>query len=507
MTEDGAGRRLLRTQFLSKVVQIAQAPVYSTGAIYLDTGIVGGALLDQEAMAADAARLAGRLLRGESIRQLPVIDATLVPMVNWNALKRWGLREDRLPPGTIIRHRDPSLWDLYRWHIATAASLFVFQAILIVGLLIQRARLRRAKRGMLENKLLLQSTMDALNARVALVDNNGTIIAVNRRWASFADENRANGATRGVGYNYFADQDSTPSDEAMMVANGVRALRSGQLEDFRCVYQFSHTSGTSWFQVRINQFDMDGEQRLVVTHEDVTEIKQAHDAQQQVTALLMRAQDEERRRIARDLHDVTVQNMVAIKADLTGVRLAARVLDDGESAEMLSESATLCDDVIKELRTLSYLLHPPFLDEAGLVPAIQWFVRGFIQRSGVQVELIVREDIGRLPEEVETALFRVVQESLTNIHRHSGSANAVIWVKKEAENVVLRIMDDGHGFSIATTTENFEGPSPLGVGIPGMRQRLKQLGGELRIDSGPKGTSVHARVSISEERSYAYSSR
>jgi signal transduction histidine kinase len=421
-------------------------------------------------------------------------------------MKRWGLSKDRLPPGTIIRHRDPTLWEMYRWQITTAASLILLQAILIVGLLIQRSRLRKAEKGMVENKLLLQSTMDALNARVALVDNNGTIVAVNRRWASFSDENRRDGDTRDVGYNYFAHGAGVPSDETLMVANGMRRVMSGQVEDFRYVYQFPGPSETSWFQVRINRFDMEGKLRLVVTHEDVTEIKQAHDAQQHVTALLMRAQDEERRRIARDLHDVTVQNMVAIKAGLTGVRLAAHVLDDSESGEMLRESAALCDEVIRELRTLSYLLHPPLLDEAGLIPAIQWFVRGFMQRSGVQVELIAREDVGRLPEEVETALFRVVQESLTNIHRHAGSTSAMIWLKKEEDNVVLRVMDDGRGFSMTTETEAREGPLSFGVGIAGMRERLKQLGGELRIESGPKGTTVHARVLISEGRPYAYSS-
>jgi signal transduction histidine kinase/ABC-type uncharacterized transport system substrate-binding protein len=504
MSEDGAGRRMLRTQFLSKAVKVSKAPVYSTGAAYLDTGIVGGALLDQEAMAADTARMVARVLRGEDIRQLPVSEPSLTPMVNWNAMKRWGLRADRLPRGTIIRNREPSVWETYRWHIVGAILLFAVQASLIVGLLIHRSQRRKAQKAMDESKLLLQSTIDALNARVALVDNNGSIVAVNRRWTSYMDEHHLK---RTVGYNYFAHGHETQSDEAVVVTKGLRSVMSGELEDFRCVYQFPPANPTSWFQVRINQFDMNGETRLVIAHEDVTEIKQAHDSQQQVTALLMRAQDEERRRIARDLHDVTVQNMVAIKADLTGVRLAAHVLNDGVSSDMLNESVILCDEVIKELRTLSYLLHPPFLDEAGLIPAIQWFVRGFIQRSKVQVELIVREDIGRLPEEVETALFRVVQESLTNIHRHSGSTNAVIWVKKERDNVLLRITDDGHGFSPSSVAEPREASSSPGVGIAGMRQRLKQLGGELRIESDSHGTSIHARVSISEGRSYAHSSR
>ena len=241
--------------------------------------------------------------------------------------------------------------------------------------------------------------------------------------------------------------------------------------------------------------------RLVVTHEDVTEIKQAHEAQQKLTGLLMQAQDEERRRIARDLHDVTVQNMVAIKANLTFVENRPR--DPAPvRAETLRESMSLCDQVIKELRTLSYLLHPPFLDEVGLGPAVQWYVRGFVQRSGIQVEVLM-EDIGRLPTEVETALFRMVQETLTNIHRHSGSKSAVIWLTKEEDTAVLRVSDSGHGFSLPVTPENKEWTSP-GVGILGMRQRLRQLGGELEIESSSQGTTVNARVPISKGEYASY---
>jgi len=174
---------------------------------------------------------------------------------------------------------------------------------------------------------------------------------------------------------------------------------------------------------------------------------------------------------------------------------------------MLKESVSLSNQVIRELRTLSYLLHPPFLDEAGLVPALTWFVRGFIQRSGIPVELMVLDEIGRLPTDIETALFRVVQESLTNIHRHSGGGRAVIWVTREKDNVTLRIMDDGHGFSLPATEDNLESTVLPGVGIPGMRQRLRQLGGQLEIESGPQGTTVNAKICLSEDRDHAYFTR
>ena len=232
---------------------------------------------------------------------------------------------------------------------------------------------------------------------------------------------------------------------------------------------------------------------------DVTEIKKAHDDQQHLTGLLMRAQDEERRRIARDLHDVTVQNLVAIKADLAYMNREALSLKP-DIEEMFHESLSLCDQVIKELRTLSYLLHPPYLDEAGLVPALRWFVRGFIQRSGVQVDLQISDDIGRLPTETEIALFRTLQESLTNIHRHSGSKSAVISVVRHEGAIVLEIIDKGHGFLRPTAEDRQDSALSSGVGIQSMRQRLRHVGGQLEIESSPEGTRVKARISISEDR-------
>jgi two-component system, NarL family, sensor kinase len=506
INEDGTGRQLLRSQFLSKIAQQTDAPIYSTSAIYLDTGIVGGALADQETMTIEAAEIVTRLLRGEDIRNFPIRESRLVLMANWKAMRRWNLREANLPPGTVVVSKDPSLWDTYRWHIIAVFSLCLIEMTLIVALLVQRANRRRAEKALMESEQLLQSTIDALNVRVALLDQNGTIVAANRRWKSFAKAKPQDETGDFVGASFVESNTSKAhQEEARLVSEGVRRVIAHEVEDFRCVYPFDDEDRIAWFQVRVNRFDNCGTPRLVVTQEDVTEIKKAHDAQQHLTMLLMRAQDEERRRIARDLHDVTVQNMVAIKGDLSRIERESKRLESDLSGT-LQESITLCNQVIHELRTLSYLLHPPFLDEVGLVPALQWFVRGFIQRSGVPVELLVLDDIGRLPGEVETALFRVVQESLTNIHRHSGSRSAVIWVTKEQNGVVLRVVDEGHGFSLSQPDDR-EGKVAAGVGIQSMRQRLRQLGGDLEIESSSKGTTVYAKVSISEDQNAAYFTR
>jgi signal transduction histidine kinase len=306
-----------------------------------------------------------------------------------------------------------------------------------------------------------------------------------------------------VGLHYLDVFESIPQSEQQCLADGMRRLMLGELEDFRCIYPSVNADRRSWYQVHVNRFYTDSVLRFVVSHEDVTEIKEAHEAQRRLSATLLRAQDEERRRIARDLHDVTVQNMVAIKADLSRFQRESESVD--ADALPLRESLSICDQVIKELRTLSYLLHPPFLDEAGLVTAIKCFVRGFIQRSGIRVELRLMEDIGRLPTAVETALFRVVQESLTNVHRHSGSSTAIICVTRDQDTVVIRIGDEGRGFAPQLMMSTHLPDRSAGVGLLGMSQRLKELGGQLEIESSSKGTTITARIAISENEYATYS--
>jgi two-component system NarL family sensor kinase len=171
-------------------------------------------------------------------------------------------------------------------------------------------------------------------------------------------------------------------------------------------------------------------------------------------------------------------------------------LDDrGQNA--VTESRELIDNALREVRTLSHLLHPPMLDEVGLVPAIRWFANGFAQRSSIQVDLQLPSDLSRLPTELETAVFRVVQESLTNVHRHSGSTTAAVLLETEAGRLHLYVTDQGRGITPEQLTFRQE-TATLGVGLLGMRERLRQLRGELEISSGSQGTSIHAIIPLSE---------
>ena len=154
----------------------------------------------------------------------------------------------------------------------------------------------------------------------------------------------------------------------------------------------------------------------------------------------------------------------------------------------------MVDQCLSEMRTLSYLLHPPLLDEIGLEPALRWYVNGFTRRSSIAVSLHISEDVGRLSSDIETAFFRVIQESLGNVHRHSGSKTAAIKLRRAREGVVLTISDNGTGIDATSPGKSGETIRPPGVGIAGMSARLRQLGGKLEVRSSPRGTTIRAVV-------------
>jgi PAS domain S-box-containing protein len=241
---------------------------------------------------------------------------------------------------------------------------------------------------------------------------------------------------------------------------------------------------------------------------EVAERRQAqlkqHESEESLRALsvrLLRMQDEERRRIGRELHDSVGQNLSVLKMGLDFLKSAAGTIG-GAAAQRLDECVELASESIRDVRTMSYLLHPPMLEEMGLKFAISWYLEGFSKRSGIETTLDVSDEFGRLPAEAELAIFRVLQESLTNVHRHSGSLTACVRIGTNNGTITLEVEDRGKGMAPRKPDDDRQGSGgAFGVGLRGMSERMRQLKGELEVFSTGQGTTVRATLPRPESMS------
>lgn len=226
---------------------------------------------------------------------------------------------------------------------------------------------------------------------------------------------------------------------------------------------------------------------------DVTSRKQAEDAARSLSGRILALQDDERRRIARGLHDSLGQYLSALKMNLD------LLSETGEPSKLVSDSTEIVSKCLAETRTISHLLHPPLLDEAGLVSAARWYVDEFSRRSGIAVSFEISPELVRLTNDIEIALFRAVQEGLTNVHRHSGATSVDIHLTVEGKQVRLAIQDNGQGIPQGRLNRLAEGRTETGVGLAGMRERLRELDGSLEIRSDQTGTTLIIAAPLSSK--------
>jgi two-component system, NarL family, sensor kinase len=252
-------------------------------------------------------------------------------------------------------------------------------------------------------------------------------------------------------------------------------------------------------------------QTICVVATELTELAEANEALKaneealrQLSSRLLQLQDEERRHIARDLHDITGQKLAFQSIVLSQLNNSVR---DAATKSSVAECQQLTNQISEEIRTLSYLLHPPLLDELGLSSAVHWYTQGFEKRTGIHVEVDIARDFPRLPADVETTLFRVIQESLTNVHRYAETRTAFIHVARVGDEVELKIADQGKGIRAEILKSSRHAVAPIGVGIQGMKERMRQLSGRLEVTSRPnQGTLITATLPIREQRAESSSS-
>jgi len=250
-----------------------------------------------------------------------------------------------------------------------------------------------------------------------------------------------------------------------------------------------------WLDTHMARFVAGGDEHLFVLHRDITCRERAQEAVRMLSLQLRRAQDQERRHIARELHDSTAQKLVGLVLNLGQLENRAAGMD-ASTRKLVRSSLALAEDCAKEVRALSHLLHPPLLDHLGLAAAIRDHVKALKARSGIRVKLDLPDNLSRLPAEANLAIFRVVQEGLANVHRHSGRKSATIRLRRTADQVWLEVRDRGRGLPPSAVQCRNGRPGRTGVGLIAMRERLSELGGRLDIESSKNGTTLRATLPL-----------
>ena len=226
---------------------------------------------------------------------------------------------------------------------------------------------------------------------------------------------------------------------------------------------------------------------------DITERRKTEEAIRNLSARLLRVQDDERRRLARELHDSVGQNLAAVRMNLGVMKRFAAA--DRRADDVIDESIMATDDAISQIRTLSYLLHPPMIDQAGLLTTLRWYIDGFERRSGITTRLDVPDDLGEVSRDLETSVFRIVQESLTNIQRHAASDTAIVSLDRLDDRLFIEVADNGRGLPEGVR-ENRDALLATGVGIAGINERVRELAGEMTIQSTNKGTMLRVTLPV-----------
>jgi signal transduction histidine kinase len=339
----------------------------------------------------------------------------------------------------------------------------------------------------------LQSTLDALSTPVVLLDQAGHIIGMNTAWHEIARLAGRKNAISDLGANYLQICGAAAGDLAgAALRNGVSAVLAGKHRSFERTFRLLQDGTPRDFRVRIKRLEHYRPARFLVSHEEITELTRARESAREIGERVFEVQAEERQRLATELHDSIGQNLVSLGLWLSRLKMVTPQTD-GVSTIITDMSAAL-QEAHAQIRTLSFLLRPPWPEQVGgLEKAIQQFVHGFGQRAGLAVEVRIDGPPCKLDRSRELTFFRILQEAIVNVHRHAHAGFVTVTLTNLDNEVALEVTDDGRGFPVCDGL-----PATPGVGILGMRARIMQFGGEFRIDTGPNGTALTARLSTAK---------
>jgi PAS domain S-box-containing protein len=467
------------------IINAANAPIYAPYSTYFGRGIVGGYMDTFEGMGTQTADLVLGILNDRAAPVSgPFKSTTQAFRVDARQVERWGLPGQKLPAGTVVAYTPPSLWESHPKIVTATLCMFAAMASVLTALLVQVGRRKRAEANLKDSERRMRFAAAAADIGLWQYD-----IQAQRLWSSKHCRSML-GLPAHEPLTTAALISSVHPDDRYVVRAAIRAATFGTLTDGESDFRVLWPNGeTRWLQARgRTDLDENGEPlRASGIFRDVTNYKIAQLEAKQLSQRVLSIQDDERQRIAQDLHDSTSQHLAAIGLNLIalkGAKGSCSVLEDIENS---------LEEASKELRTFTYLLHPPALADDGLIGTLARYVDGFGRRTGLMVTLRSQGSIEELSRPAQESILRVVQEALANVHRHADATRAHVHLRCLGHWLHVAIRDDGIGVRAAGNAAP-GARLPTGVGIVGMTARMRQLGGSLNVRSKPTGTIVHAVV-------------
>lgn len=458
-------------------------PSYSTvpwGCI--NHGCIGGDDYDGYRQIAFVSKLANRVLSGERPENIPVEHDTAHHFcADWHQLQKWNIPESALPVGSEIAYREPNLWQRYRGYVVAALSVMFAQALLIAGLLWQRARKRKAEAVLRESEERFRLLADATPAMIWMCDAEGKITYVNSRVLAFS------GPDPTAGYDAKWMGGIHPDDLSDMSKTIATALKTR--EPFSYEYRLRRSDGAYRWMLDVASPRVNGDGSFagfVGSAIDTTDQKLAQQALERVSGQLIEAQEKERRRIARELHDNICQRL-----GLLALEIDQANRNSNGARKNLEDIRNRCADIANEVQSMSHQLHSSKLDYLGMVAALKGFCEEFSKQHHVEVEFTERGVPENLPRDISLSLFRVTQEALHNAVKYSGTGRFAVEVTGSGGEVQLVVSDWGEGFDVEEAKQN------RGLGLVSMQERVNLAGGRFSIESKlGEGTTIKAIVPL-----------
>ena len=490
ISQDAAGDHFIDSaQSIPMVASAANAPVFVMDDVDLRAGTVGGDLVNWADDGRVAAEMAVRVLNGERPQDIPVVTSNHAYMFEWQALKRWGMNEKDLPPGSIVLHRQPSFWELYKQYVFAAIFLILVQSAAILGLLRQRAQRRKTEAELIRSEEKFSKSFRQSPLAISIFSTkDGCYLDVNETFEQQTGWRRDEVIGRGpLDINLWVDPHQRLLFIQQLLAEGT--VRDLEVRIRRKDGQIRTTLGSA------ELIEVNGKPCALSVIADVTERKRAEEALASLSGRLIEATDEERKRIAREIHDDYNQRVAMLAVDLE--QLAEDVEgSSGETSQKVHELFDRVSELGADLHSLSHRLHSSTLESLGLLVGLEAFCREFAEQQGIQIDF-VHQDVPRgVPADAGLCMFRITQEALRNIKRHSGANKAEVRLEQLDGKLHLSVSDGGRGFSLNNP------PTERGIGIHSMEERLRLLGGKLEIQSRPmEGTRIDAWLPLKMARS------